>query len=397
MADIRSFRKERKKREQKQTGYKEKILKHKLAAVYRILLTAAGIAALIGLIVIQYKRHVYTDYDIVSSVLRESVGNASDIRLGNSILTYSRDGAHCTDAKGQVTWNQTYQIQDVRMAVSGDTVAIGDYNGRSIYVQNAREQLGVITTTMPLLNLAVSSGGKVTAVLKDTDKAWIQTYGFDGELLYYGEVHMSNTGYPAAISLSPSGELLCVSYLYVDAGVLKTDLAFYNLGDVGENYHDHLVSSSSCTDLIPYVQFMNDNTLFAVGDGCLRIFSGSHQPQLLAGHMYEEEVQSVFYNEEYVGLMFRSEDGNYLYRLDVYNTAAKKVGSYYFAIEYTDLFFDQDNIVAYNETECVIQTLGGMEKFNGVFSKPVRLMLPGSSAYRYILVTDGTIDTVQLK
>ena len=73
MADIRSFRKERKKREQKQTGYKEKILKHKLAAVYRILLTAAGIAALIGLIVIQYKRHVYTDYDIVSSVLRESV------------------------------------------------------------------------------------------------------------------------------------------------------------------------------------------------------------------------------------------------------------------------------------------------------------------------------------
>ncbi len=42
-------------------------------------------------------------------------------------------------------------------------------------------------------------------------------------------------------------------------------------------------------------------------------------------------------------------------------------------------------------------TLGGTEKFHGNFSKSVSLMLPASGAYRYILVTEDSIDTIQLK
>ena len=397
MTDIRSYMKEREKRKNNQSDYKDKILRHKLTSVYRILLVIAGAAALVALVIVQYKRHVYTDYDIVSSVARESINNTIDIRLGNSILTYSRDGAHCTDTKGQITWNQTYQIQDVLVATSGDTVAIGEYNGRNIYVQNTQQPLGVITTTMPIQEIAVSASGMVTAVLKDTNKTLVHTYSFDGELQLEGEARMNDFGYPAAISLSPGGELSCIAYIYLDANMMKSHLAFYNLGKVGDNYPDLMVSSDSYTDLIPYIQFMNDNTFFAVGDGCLRIYTGSHQPALEAGHMYDAEVQSVFYNEEYVGLMFRSDDSDYLYRLDVYNTAAKKVNSFYYNIEYTDLFFDQDNIVVYNETECVITTMNKIEKFHGNFSKPVRLMLPGNSAYRYVLVTESSIDTIQLK
>ena len=125
MADIKSYMKEKEKRERRQTGYKEKIIRHKLANIYRILLLLAGAAALIALIVVQYRRHVYTDYDIIFSVPRESVSSSVDIRLGNAILTYSKDGAHCTDAKGNVTWNQTYGMQDILLAVCGDTVEIG--------------------------------------------------------------------------------------------------------------------------------------------------------------------------------------------------------------------------------------------------------------------------------
>lgn len=397
MADIRSYFKEREKREQKLAGYKEKIMRHKLASVYRVLLVVAGVAALAALVAVQYRRHVYTDYDTVSSVVRESAGDATDVRLGDHILTYSRDGAHCSDAKGKAAWNQTYQIQDVRIAVSGDTAAIGEYNGRSVYVQDARQLLGTITANMPIREVAVAQSGNVAVVLADTDVDWIHTYSPSGELLSYGTASMDDSGYPAAISLSPSGELLCVAYVYVDAGVLKTNLAFYNLEEVGENYHDYLVTSDSCTDLIPCVQFMNDNTLFAVGDDGLRIYTGSHKPVLAAGHFYNEEVQSVFYNEEYVGLMFHSDNSEYLYRLDVYNTAAKKVNSFYYNIEYTDVFFDKNNIVVYNEMECVITTMDKIEKFNGSFAKPVRLMLSGGSAYRYILVTDSSIDTIQLK
>lgn len=398
MADIRSYMKEKEKRERKKAGYKEKIIRHKLANVYRILLMLAATIALAALIAVQYKRHIYTAYDIVASVDRENTSGSVDCRLGEAILTYSKDGAHCTDMKGNVTWNQTYEIQDIKIAISGNTVAIGSYNGRNIYVQNTEKQLTEITTTMPIRNLTVSESGYVTTVLEGTDVALINTYNSGGEMIYQGQAHMTGSGYPAAISLSPNGELLCVAYWYVDAGILKTNVAFYNFGPVGENVNDYMVSVYSYTDmLIPQVQFMNDSTAFAVGDNRLSIYSGSHTPVETAGFLIDEEIKSVFYSDKYIGLVFQSETGGELYRMDVYNTSAEKVGSFGIDIDYTDIFFEQDDFVAYNEKECMVVTMDNVVKFRGEFPKTVRLMIPTGGSYKYMLVTDSTIDTIQLK
>ena len=398
MTDITNYLKEKKKREQNQITYKDKIRKHKLTTVYRTLLVMLALGAVAALIMVQYKRHIYTDYDIVSSIAREESAESVDMRLQDSILTYSKDGAHCTDSKGNVKWNQTYEIQDIKVEACRDVVAIGNYNGREIYVQNTEKQLGTINTTMPIRNLTVSATGTVTAVLADTDVAWVNTYNVEGENIFEGQVHMHDSGYPAAISLSPNGELLAVSYVYVDAGILKTDIAFYNLGSVGDNYSDHFVSVYSYSDLVvPEIQFMNDNTAFAVGDSRLMIYTGAQKPDSAAEHLYDREVQSVFYNDEYIGLVFISDREDSRYRMDVFNSNGEKEGSYYFNIEYTDIFFGEDNFTVYNETECVITTLDGVEKYNGYFSKAVNLMLPTGAAYKYLLVTDNSIDTIQLK
>ena len=53
--------------------------------------------------------------------------------------------------------------------------------------------------------------------------------------------------------------------------------------------------------------------------------------------------------------------------------------------------------MAYNETECEIITLGGVEKFKGTFDKTVRLMIPAGGTYKYAIVTENSIDTIQLK
>ena len=112
-ADIKNYLKEKEKRQKNQDDYKKKIRKHKLTIVYRVLLVAAALGAALALVVVQAKRHIYTGYDTVSSVNRETSSDAIDVRLKNGILTYSKDGAHCTDAKGNVKWNQTYVIQAV--------------------------------------------------------------------------------------------------------------------------------------------------------------------------------------------------------------------------------------------------------------------------------------------
>ena len=244
----------------------------------------------------------------------------------------------------------------------------------------------------------MSAAGYVTAVLDGQDVTWINTYDPSGELVFQGQARMSDTGYPEAISLSPDGEMLCVAYWYLNAGLIKTDIAFYNFGEVGQNNSDFLVSANSYTDMIvPQVCFMNNSTAFAVGDNRLMIYAGEHKPVSKAEHLLNEEIFAVYYSEKYIGLVFRSEVAEHLYRMDVYDTTASKKGSFYIDIEYTDIFFGKDNFVAYNETECMIMNLSGVEKFNGTFGKTVRLMLPADGAYKYTLVTDDSIETIQLK
>jgi len=398
MADIKSYLKEKEKRDQRQESYKDKIRKHKFSYFSRIILILLVIGALGALVIIQYRRQIYTSYEVVSSTTRIAASEAKEIRLGNSILTYSKDGANCMDLKGNVAWNQTYEIQDILLSVCQNVAAIADYNGRNVYIQNEAGQLGAFTTNMPIRSISVAANGKSAVVMADTDVTWINIYNADGKALYEAKSSMQNSGYPACVSLSPNGELMAVSYLYLDAGVQKTNIAFYNFGPVGDNNNDNLMSGYTYSDIfVPYIQYMNDDTVFAVGDSRLMIYSGSQKPELKAEFLYDNEVRSVYYSSKYIGLVFYSDDIKSRYRLDVYDSGAQFTGSYYFDLDYTDIFLGQDSFTIYNDSECMIITADGIEKYRGSFNKTVRLMIPTGFAYKYLLVTNETLDTIQLK
>ena len=244
MADIRSYMKEIEKRGEKREDYKEKIAKHRMASVFRILLIVVVLAVAVVFLILQYRNKIYTDYDIVASVDRESVSGATDMRLGNLILTFSKDGAHCRDARGNVNWNQTFEIQDIRLAVNGNTVAMGDYNGREIYVANTEKLLGEISTTMPIRELTVSETGTVTAVLADSDITWVNTYSSSG--MIEGRTHMDDSGYPMAVSLSPNGELLSPH----QSSILQIGMNTDPLLDIVQT--EHLVLSGLSSNLKTY-------------------------------------------------------------------------------------------------------------------------------------------------
>lgn len=280
----------------------------------------------------------------------------------------------------------------------GNVSAIASYNGREIYIQDTEKQLGAVSTNMPIKDISVSATGMVTAVLSDTDVTWINTYDVNGELLFKGQAHMDEAGYPVSVSLSPNGVLLAVTYVYLDAGTLKSNVVFYNFGPVGDNMSDHIVGLYFYSDmLIPQIHFMDNETAYAVGDNRIMIFKGGQTPSEEAGYIYSKEIQSVFHSDKYVGLVLISDDMEHNYMMDVYNTAGKKVGTYYFDQEYNEIIFQEECIVIYNETECLVLTYEGTEKFNGSFSKAANLLFPAQGAYKYVLVTDTSIDTIQLK
>lgn len=413
MADIRSYTREKAKREQAKSvrqgklrlvksddeeTFQKKLHRHRLTFFYRILLGVLICGALAALVIVQYRNKVYTDYDVIASVNLTVAGGTTDLRLGSNILTYSKDGARCTDAAGNVLWNQTYEMQSPIVAVCGDVAAIGDYNGRTIYIQNSQKQLGTVSTNRPIRNLCVAANGVVAAVLDDTQVTWIMVYDTAGNELVKFRTTMKDTGYPVSVSLSPNALLCTVSYVYMDAGVMKSSVAFYNFDEYGKNQIDNLVGGYDHADtIVPYVQFMNNNSVFAVGDDCIAFYGGSQKPEQLAVYYFDTEIRGVYYNENYVGLIFYNDAGTERFKLEIYDKNGERVRTQEFSLDYTDILFDKDTYIIYNEEECMVMTMEGIEKYNGTFKRAVNLVVPGSGNYRYMLVTQDSLDTIQMK
>lgn len=201
-----------------------------------------------------------------------------------------------------------------------------------------------------------------------------------------------------SISLTPNGKIMAVSYFYVDSGNMKSSVAFYNFGEVGKNETDNYVSGYDYLNtVIPYVRFMDNDSAFAVSDDRIVFFSGAERPTNIASNLLEEEIQSIYYSENYVGLVFNNRSGESVYRLDVYNSAGAKIGSQFFDIDYTDIVFSKDQIIIYSDMECQISNIKGVDKFIGNFDKNTSLLIPTGSVYKYVAVTADSVDTIELK
>lgn len=403
MSNVRDYFKEREKRQNAAANvdYKEKIRSHKLTVFYRLSLSILLIIAVIAFLVIQWKNKVFTESTVVSSNPITIVQGAKVTNLGGNILLYSKDGASCIASGGTAVWNRTYEMQNPMVSVCGQTAAIGDYNGRSIYVVDKNSEKGTVNTNLPIRDFCVSQNGVVAAVLDDANVTRIYVYDANEDTetpIVESRATMDKSGYPVSISLTPNGKIMVVSYLYVDSGNMKSSVAFYNFGEVGKNEADNYVSGYDYLDtVIPYVQFMDNDSAFAVSDDRIVFFSGGERPVNVASNLLEEEVQSVYYNESYVGLVFINQSGESAYRLDVYNASGSKVHSQFFDIEYTDIVFNKDQIIIYNDLDCQICNIKGVDKFTGEFDKSTSLVIPTSSIYKYVTVTTNSIDMIELK
>lgn len=400
MVNVRDYLKKREKREsdKPRISYREKIKSHKFTIFYRMMLAIILIAAIGAATYIQWKNKVYTESLVVASAEISITQDANLMPFDGYLLNYSKDGAGCMDTKGNAVWNQTFEMQNPIVDICQNVVAIGDYNGRTIYVMNTSGPMGSITTNRPIRNLCVASNGVVAVVLDDTDVTLIYLYDSQGNELVHFRTTMKESGYPVSVSISPSGELVCVSYLFVDSGQMKSSVAFYNFGAVGQNSTDNYVSGYDYLNtIVPFTRFLDNKSVFAVSDDRIMFYSGSQKPVSAAENLLNEDVQSIYYGEEYVGLVFNSTESSNRYRLDVYHKSGELAQQIEFDIEYSDILFHEDQIIIYNETECCIYNINGLEKYAGKFNKSVRTLIPLKTSYSYMMVTPDSIDTIELK
>lgn len=378
--------------------YVKKIKRHRMSIFYRVLILIAIIVVFIIYLYYSYQNKVYSGYDVINTLEYNESATAHYLGFNGNVLRYSQDGATAFNMNNDMIWNETYEMQSPLADVCGDYVAIGEYKGTMIYVFDSTGLRGKIDTTIPLKSFCVSGNGYVAVILEEDEITWIKLYDKDGVNIANDKTTMAKSGYPIAIDLSDDGIILGVSYLYIDSGSISSSVAYYNFGSVGQNEIDNLVSGYDYPETIMSgIKFMNQKSQFAVGDNKLVIFEGNQKPQSIFETDIEDEIQSVFSNEEYIGLVYRNEDTTNRFRIDVYNTKGEEVISQPFDIEYSDIMFNKDTMVIYNATECEIYSFGGLKKFSGTFENSAISLIPTKGKSRFLLVSGDKMEEIQLQ
>ena len=267
-----------------------------------------------------------------------------------------------------------------------------------LYVLNSSGLQGEIDTTLPLQNFCVSGNGNVAVDLEEGEFTWVKLYNKNGENISNVRTTMDKSGYPVAVAISDNGVMLCVSYMIIDGGSLTSSVAYYNFGEVGQNEIDNLVSGYNYSNsIMSYVDFINENTSFAIGDNKFAIFKGSQKPENIFETDLTEEVKSVFNSKDYIGLVYAEGTSSNPYHLDVYNTSGEIVFAKDFALDYSDIVFNKDHVIIYNSDECVIYNVDGVEKYAGEFKESIVELVPTDSISKYLLVSGSKTEEIQLK
>lgn len=368
----------------------KRVVKRRLI-IFLVLAVLAGIAAIV---LFRYDRyHQFTDYQAIWE--KDLLGEAQEAAAqgegsfcgyrdyGDGVLKYTKDGASYIDSQGKVIWIISYEMKAPLVSINGEYAAIGDQQGNSIYICNKSGMVGQATTLLPILRVTVSSKGVAAALEEDSKASYIYLYKKDGSDLDINvKSLLSGDGYPVDLSLSPNGTQLITSYMYLDQGLLKCKIVFYNFG-LGKNDARRVVGIFFPQDLndamAGRVRFLDESHAVIFTDKGMQFFSTRVEtsPESLIQINIDEEIRSIAYTEEYVGIVTDNVEGGDSYGLKMYDKEGSLIFDRTFNYQYTGFDIDEGLVLLYNDSSCRIYNMTGTEKFNGTFEFTVSKVSAG--------------------
>ncbi len=378
--------------------YKDKIFRHKLQIVYRVVLVIALVLVVALFLKIQADNRVYTKYEIVKEIKKVGAENSTFQNYDGDMLVHSKDGIAAYDGDGNQLWNQSYEMQSPLVKCNGSRVAVGDYKGTTLYIIGKKGTTATVETNLPILSLDVSAQGIAAVLLQDKEVAWLRLYSEKGELISEVKTTMRNSGYPVAFAISPDNIKLGVSYIKTDMGKINTNLAFYNFGGVGQNVTDNLVSGYEYEEQIfPMISYLNETDAIAVGDEKVLLLKGKQKPTLEKEITYEQELQGVYTCETGFALVFRALDGEGQYLVKIYNADGEEQLQHKIDFEFTDIILDENRAVIYNETKVFVLGMNGVEKYKGEIGGNIQVLIPAESNDKLLAVFSDGIRLIKLR
>lgn len=356
---------------------------------------AAGVLILAVVLVYALVKNnkVASSYEVVTSMSRSDDTSVYYCMMRKGMVKYSKDGVAMTNKSGTVLWNQTYEMASPTMTSAGDYVAVGDIGANTIYIFNEYGQLGRVSTDVPIQEIQISEQGVVAAVLSDTSSNYINLYDKQGNSLGSIKASLDNTGYPLAIALSPDASKLAVSYLIVKSGSMQSRIVAYDFSDVEG---DHLLDTQELEGLYPKAAFLDSREVVLFGEKGFVLYQADSK-KIETQENFESEINSVFCTNQKLGFIFKNEDDNGKYRMEIYNKAGKKSSTYYFDLDYSGMTADDDEVILYNDEEMLIYQMGGRVRFRGTFNTAVTGVMPSWEDGLYWLIDDQSLREIRIR
>ncbi|MCH1984407.1 DUF5711 family protein [Ruminococcus sp. OA3] len=382
---------------QEPEAYRKRIMDHRKRILIRTGIVAVVIVAVVLIAKTVVERWHYKDYKVVSSSVQEDTMSTSYVQLDNYLLKYTGDGASLLGSSGKSLWTQAYEMNNPTADACGTTSVIYDEKGTNMVIFGRGGKMGEVSTEMPILKAKVASQGVVAAILEDGENTWINFYSTSGAQIATGMTRVDSPGYPVDLAVSPDGLLIMVTYLYVEDNKTTSYVAFYNFGNTGQGQMDNMVSGYTYEGtLVPQVAYMREGKSVAFCDDGFVLYTGKQIPKVDCEVKVEKEIISTFYNADYVGMVFRSDDAEKQYTLVLYNANGKQVFEENFNIEYTSIKISDDQILMNNDTQLCVFSLKGHEKFNGNLDEGSIKDVFKIDANRYQVIVDSGIKTIKL-
>ena len=136
---------------------------------------------------------------------------------------------------------------------------------------------------------------------------------------------------------------------------------------------------------------------FAVGDCCISFFDVSNRTAITRKDVaVEGEIQRIFYNNEYLGLVVRDE-AKTGYQLHIYTSEGNENAVTEQDELHTGYAFQQRNVVMYDADYCEVQSFSGRIRFAREFGNNLYTVIPGDKFKTYYLATMEELQQIKLR
>ena len=379
-------------------GMQQKIRRHRRRIAIGVAAAVILASVCIAAAGIYFTFKEYTDYKVLSEIERSDSEATKYESFSGNILRYNNDGAFYADLSDNLIWNQSFEMQNPSVRICETYAVIADLQGTQIYVMNTAGVQGEISTNKPIEAVCIANQGTIAVLTKAEGTSYLEVYSKSGEAIASGEIHVANSGYPLGIALSNDAHKLAVSILDISKGKAATTVAFYNFGAAGQNEIDNIVGSYSYENtIIPEISFVSNDRMIAFGDSRVILFEGKQNPEEVVTLDLEREVKSIFYEEDYFGLVYNKGNAG-THWMQIYDMAGELRLEQEFHMPYQNIeFLGNHEICIMDECKCEIYTLRGVKRFTYTFDKKLYQVFSGKTGRRYTFIFDEVMEKIKLK